>query len=138
MKPSCSQSRPNKGFQARRLNPGVGPHGNSVKRVLFVCGRNRLRSPTAEQLFGARSDIEVASAGLNPDADTPLSADQVEWADLIFVMEKAHKAKLSTRFRANLKGKRVVCLDIPDNYSFMEPALVKLLNAKVPRFLGAS
>jgi predicted protein tyrosine phosphatase len=110
---------------------------NNVKRVLFVCGRNRLRSPTAEQIFGARRDIEVASAGLNPDADNPLTPEQVEWADLIFVMEKAHRTKLSTRFKANLKGKRVVCLDIPDNYSFMEPALVKLLNTKVPRFLPA-
>ena len=111
---------------------------NIVKRVLFVCGRNRLRSPTAEQVFGTRRDIEVASAGLNPDADNPLTPDQVEWADLIFVMEKTHRTKLSTRFKANLKGKRVVCLDIPDNYSFMEPALVKLLNAKVPRFLPAA
>lgn len=46
-------------------------------------------------------------------------------------MEKAHKAKLSARFMAQLAGKRVVCLGIADNYEFMDPALVRLLKAKV-------
>jgi predicted protein tyrosine phosphatase len=59
----------------------------------------------------------------------------LEWADLIFVMERAHRSKLSARFRAHLGGKRVVCLDIPDNYEFMDPALIQLLESKVPRHL---
>jgi predicted protein tyrosine phosphatase len=106
-----------------------------MKRVLFVCGQNRLRSPTAEHLFGDRADLEVASAGLKHDAEQTLGADLVEWADLIFVMEKAQRAKLQQRFRAQLKGKRLVCLDIPDEYDYMEPALVELLETKVPRHL---
>jgi predicted protein tyrosine phosphatase len=106
-----------------------------LKNVLFVCSQNKLRSPTAEQLFSRRPDLEVASAGTNSDAETPLSAELVEWADVIFVMEKTHRAKLQQRFRANLKSKRVVCLDIPDNYRFMDPALVELLEAKVGRHL---
>ncbi len=50
-------------------------------------------------------------------------------------MEKQHKSKLSAQFRPQLLGKKVVCLNIPDNYKFMEPALVKLLEAKVTPFL---
>jgi len=46
-------------------------------------------------------------------------------------MEKAYKARLSARVKAQLGGKRVVCLGIPDNYRFMEPALVKLLQTRV-------
>lgn len=46
-------------------------------------------------------------------------------------MEKAHKAKLASRFRAHLAGKRIVCLNIPDNYRYMDPALVDLLRTKV-------
>jgi predicted protein tyrosine phosphatase len=38
-------------------------------------------------------------------------------ADLIFVMERAHRYKLSARFRPHLGGKRVVCLDIPTTTS---------------------
>ena len=103
--------------------------------VLFVCSQNKLRSPTAEQVFADRDDLEVASAGTNNDADTPLTSELIDWADTIFVMEKTHRAKVQKRFRVDLKSKRIVCLDIPDNYAFMDPALVKLLLAKVPRHL---
>ena len=104
--------------------------------MLFVCSQNRLRSPTAEQVFSRRRDIEVASAGTNHDADNPLTHELVAWADIIFVMEKAHRAKLQQKFKASLKKARVVCLDIPDNYAFMDPVLIRLLEAKVTRYLG--
>ena len=107
-----------------------------MKNVLFVCSQNRLRSPTAEQVFSTRRDIEVASAGTNHDADTPLTHELVAWADIIFVMEKAHRAKLQQKFKASLKKARVICLDIPDNYAFMDPVLIRLLEAKVTRYLG--
>jgi predicted protein tyrosine phosphatase len=106
-----------------------------MKRVLFVCGRNRARSPTAENVFGDYPDIEVASAGTSPNADTPLSSDLIDWADIIFVMEPVHRRKLSTQFRTSLRNKRVVCLDIPDKYDFMDPELVQVLKAKAARFL---
>jgi predicted protein tyrosine phosphatase len=55
---------------------------------------------------------------------------------LHFGFERAqHKTKLAEQFKAQLRGKRVVCLDIPDNYKFMAPALVKLLKIKVTPFL---
>ncbi|MGO1002884.1 low molecular weight protein tyrosine phosphatase family protein [Lysobacter sp. CA196] len=106
-----------------------------MRRILFVCSQNKLRSPTAEQVFAARDDLEVASAGLNHDAEQPLGAELVEWAELIFVMEKAQRSKLQHKFRAQLRGKRVVCLDIPDEYEYMAPELVALLQARVPRHL---
>jgi len=79
----------------------------------------------------AATDIETDSAGLAPDADCVLSAEQIEWADLIFVMEKQHRAKLRQRFAASLRGKKVVCLDVPDRFQFMQPELVTLLQQKV-------
>ena len=103
--------------------------------VLFVCSQNRLRSPTAEQVFADYESIEVASAGLNRGAEVPLGNELIEWADLIFVMEKAHRNKLSKLFKQHLQGKRIVCLDIPDDYDFMDPVLVQLLKQKVPPHL---
>ena len=103
--------------------------------LLFLCSRNRLRSPTAEQVFANRPGVETASAGLAPDAEEPCSVELVAWADIIFVMERAHRAKLQRRFRAHLKRARVVCLDIPDDYAFMQPELVALLEKRVGRFL---
>ena len=101
-----------------------------MKTVLFVCSQNRLRSPTAEQVFADWPGVETASAGTNNDAETPLDAELVAWADLIFVMERPHRNKLQKKFRKALRA-RVVCLDIPDDYDFMDEQLVRLLKAKV-------
>ncbi|WP_133646388.1 low molecular weight protein tyrosine phosphatase family protein [Paraburkholderia flava] len=106
-----------------------------MTRALFICSRNKLRSPTAEELFASWPGIETDSAGLAPDAVTIVSADQIDWAEIVFVMERAHKAKLSKKFSTQLKNKRIVCLDIPDRYTFMQPELVVLLEQKAGRFL---
>jgi predicted protein tyrosine phosphatase len=106
-----------------------------MKNILFVCGRGRLRSPTAEQMLAGRADLETASAGISSDADNPLTAELVEWAEVIFVMEKSHRTKLQKRFRPHLRSKRVVCLDIPDKYGLMDPALVELLERRLSSLL---
>jgi predicted protein tyrosine phosphatase len=106
-----------------------------MPRLLFVCSQNRLRSPTAEQIFSRRPGVECASAGVHASADEPLSGELLDWAEIVFVMERAHKARIGARFRTHLKGKRVVCLDIPDKYKFMDPELIRLLEAKVGPYL---
>ena len=78
----------------------------------------------------------MLSAGTNNDAVTPLSSELVEWADKIFVMENTHKEKLQKRFRSSLNGKKIICLGIPDNFSYMDPELVAILKKKVPQFLA--
>lgn len=109
-----------------------------LRHVLFVCSQNRLRSPTAEQVFADWPGIETLSAGLSHEAGTPVSPELLVWSDLIFVMEKAHRNKLASKFGRYLHGKRVICLDIPDDFAFMDPALVQLLRQKVTRFLPAT
>jgi predicted protein tyrosine phosphatase len=94
-------------------------------------------------VFGSWPGLETASAGLAPDAEEMVTADHLEWADIIFVMERAHRAKLQRRFKAqlkrarvtHLKRARVICLDIPDDYDFMQPELVALLEQRVRRHL---
>lgn len=100
------------------------------KTVLFVCSQNKLRSPTAEQVFAEWPGIEVSSAGLNNDAEEPLTAELVEWADVIFVMERAHRNRLLKKFKGSLKA-RLIVLGIPDDYKFMEEALIRLLKVRV-------
>ena len=107
-------------------------------RILFVCSQNRFRSPTAEQVFANHSGVECSSAGTNNDADNPLTPELVQWADMIFVMEKTHRTKLASKFGVYLKNKRVICLDIPDEYQYMDPELVRLLRARVSRFLPST
>lgn len=102
-----------------------------MTRALFICSRNCLRSPTAERLFAAWPGVESDSAGLAADAEVPLSAEQLQWAELIFVMERVHQRRLQQRFAPWLKGKRVICLGIADDYQYMQPELVELLQRKV-------
>ena len=107
-------------------------------KVLFICGRNRLRSPTAEQVFSTWPQVVVSSGGLNRDADNPVTPELLAWADIIFVMEQSHREKLSAKFKAHLHNKRVICLEIPDQFEFMAPELVQLLKARVPRHLPSA
>lgn len=106
-----------------------------MKHLLFICSQNKLRSPTAEAVFAETPGIDVDSAGLNNDAIVPLSPEQVEWADLIFVMENTHREKLNRKFKRHLNRQRVIVLGIPDNYRYMDPALMELLKLKVTPFL---
>ena len=75
--------------------------------------------------------IEVSSAGTSRESPCPVSGDLLEWADWVFVMESTQKRLLSVRFVDMLKGKKVVCLNIPDNYEYMQPELVDRLRSTV-------
>lgn len=101
--------------------------------LLFVCSENRLRSPTAEEVFSKYDGINAIGCGTNADAETVVSGDLIEWANIIFVMEKTHKNKVSKKFKELLKGKKLVCLDIPDNYNRMDPELIRILEARVSK-----
>ena len=103
--------------------------------VLFICTHNWCRSPTAEHIFADWPGVKTQSAGLGDEAKTPVSPELLAWSDLVVVMEEAHRNKLSEKFRAHLGGKHVICLDIPDEYEYMDPVLVQLLRQKVTHFL---
>lgn len=107
----------------------------NLKNLLFICSQNKLRSPTAEAVFAEIPGLEVDSAGLNNDAIVPLTPEQVQWADVIFVMEKEHRNKLNRKFKRHLNGQRVIVLGIPDDYECMDPVLIELLKKKVTPYL---
>jgi predicted protein tyrosine phosphatase len=104
-----------------------------MMRVLFICGKARQRSPTAEQIFAAAPGWETDSAGVSADADIPVSAEQIEWATHIAVMENRQLARLRKTFPMLVCGRKLVSLDIPDNYTFMQPELIELLKQRIGR-----
>lgn len=106
-----------------------------MRRLLFICSQNKLRSPTAETIFADHPGVEVDSAGLNNDAIVPLSHEQLRWADTIIVMEKAHRTRLNRKFSKSLGGKRIAVLGIPDNYEYMDEELIRLLKSKCRTYL---
>jgi predicted protein tyrosine phosphatase len=97
-----------------------------------------MRSPTAEAVFANRPAVEVLSAGTAPDAETAVSVELIDWADIIFAMEAVHRQRLQKQFGKLLENKKLIVLGIPDEYQYMDPELVRLLLNKVTPFLPRS
>ena len=107
-----------------------------MHHALFVCSQNRLRSPTAEQVFSRLPGVECASAGVHDSAGVPLDPELIDWADAIYVMEAIHRTRITKKFAKHLNGKRIVVLNIPDDYAFMEPRLVAILEKRAGPLLA--
>ena len=104
--------------------------------LLFLCSRNQWRSPTAEKIWRKDPDWKVRSAGLSPRARKTVSSVDIRWADIIFVMERKHLQRLRARFSRELQHKEVVVLDIMDDYQYLDPQLVLLLEDKVNAYMN--
>ena len=100
-------------------------------KVLFVCTANKLRSPTAEDVFRNYPGIEAISAGTDAQAPRPLTSALVASADLIFAMETHHRERIRKKYRQRPPDSRIIALHIPDEYERGDPALIALLREKV-------
>ena len=97
--------------------------------------------PLARKVFEAgyrgRSDLEVRSAGVAPDAIVPVTEELLQWAETVFAMDAGHRLYLQTHFFSTWGGaKRIECLDIPDLFHYMNPELVRILTEKLRPYLG--
>jgi protein-tyrosine phosphatase len=109
--------------------------GDDIPNLLFVCSRNRKRSLTAEHLRRGSTRCRVRSVGTEPSARVQVRAADIEWADIVYVMEHSHVNRMRDRgLRDELRGKHVVCLDVPDEYEYMDDDLVEILQAALPSF----
>lgn len=100
-------------------------------RVLFVCTANKLRSPTAEDLFRDWPGLDVLSAGTNSEAPRPLTKELVASADLIFAMETHHRERIRKKYKQRPADNCIITLHIPDEYERGDPELIALLEDKV-------
>ena len=99
--------------------------------LLFICSKNQWRSPTAEKIFQKHPLVDVRSAGTARSARRQVQFADILWAVVIFVMEQKHASRLRGEFRAVLKYKELVVLDIPDEFRFMDPELIELLTTAI-------
>ena len=106
-------------------------HSPEVRKVLFVCHLNRVRSATAERLFCKRSDLDVRSAGVASDAMVRVNARMLDWADMVITMDEGQRQALQQMFPEHPALPHVVCLQIPDEFTFLQPELVTLLQERV-------
>lgn len=99
-------------------------------RVLFICRQNRRRSATAERIFGKDPSLEVRSAGTNHDALVQVNARMLDWAEVIFTMDTGQERALEHQFAGHAALQRLICLEIPDRFVFLDPELVRLLEER--------
>jgi predicted protein tyrosine phosphatase len=83
------------------------------------------RSPTAAKLF---TEFETRAKGLY--TDNPVTAADLEWADVVAVMEPEQRHELGKRFPTLYLQKRIVCLDVSDSHSYGSPELIAALEQK--------
>ncbi len=104
--------------------------------LLFICSRNQWRSPTAEAIFRKIPGYCTRSRGTSKKAVRHVCAKDLQWADHIFVMERKHAQRLKAAHPEAFCYKKPIVLGIPDDYRYMDPALQKMLQAKVSPFLS--
>ncbi len=119
-------------------------------RYLFVCYRNRNRSPKAAEVFqnmlveaGYKvwdvnvlngADFEVCSAGTYADEDgNPMREELGERMDVIFAMSTDILEDLVTHF--HVPHEKVINLEIPDIYDHRTSKLTAILKQKLEKYI---
>ena len=103
--------------------------------LLFLCSQNKRRSLTAEKLFDGYNGHNARSAGTENNARVKVTAGMIARADVIFCMEKKHLRRIHEKYAEELRGKKTVCLNIPDDFEFMDDELQDILLSSVEEHL---
>ena len=106
----------------------------SQNNLLFICSRNQWRSPTAETIY-AQKGFSARSAGTSSNAKKTVSVNDIKWSSHIFVMEKKHKQRLIAKFTRLIEYKKIIVLDIPDEYQYMDDELIEILDDSIEHHL---
>jgi predicted protein tyrosine phosphatase len=108
------------------------------KKVLTVCSAGCLRSPTAAHILSGHPwNFNTRCAGTSAEyAIVPVTEALIVWADVILVMDEWQQRHinemqnvLATEYEA-FEYKQVINLDIPDNYEYRDPRLLKIMTEK--------
>lgn len=106
-----------------------------VMNLLFLCSQNKRRSLTAERLFDVYNGHSARSAGTESNARIKVTAGLIGRADVVFCMEKKHVRRIQEKYAEELRGKKIVCLNISDDYEYMDEDLQALLLSAVEEYL---
>jgi predicted protein tyrosine phosphatase len=106
-----------------------------LSNLLFICGKNQWRSPTAEMLFKNHAIHQARSAGTSDKARIKVNQKLIDWADIVFVMEAKHRELINQRFARATAQKQLIVLGIDDNYRFGDSELIELLMNLLAEYL---
>lgn len=126
------QSGEQQSSKSRRQPPSPGS-----LNILFVCSKNQWRSPTGEAIYRQHPFVRARSAGTSAKARHRVSQADIEWADIIFVMETKHRQRLRADFSDIVRHREIHVLGIEDIYQFMAPELIDEIKAAVAPIIAA-
>ena len=104
-------------------------------KILFLCSQNKRRSLTAQKVFDKINGHDVRSAGTENNSRVKVTAGLLGWAEIIFCMEKKHVRRIKDKYQDVIKDKKVITLNIADDYDYMDENLIELLKSNVEEFL---
>ena len=103
--------------------------------LLFLCSQNKRRSLTAEKIFDGHCGYNARSAGTENNSRVKVTPGLLGWADIIFCMEKKHLRRIKEKYPDFVSGKKTVCLNIDDDYEYMDEELRALLQSAVGEYI---
>lgn len=104
--------------------------------LLFLCSQNKRRSLTAEKIFDGYNGHTARSAGTESNSRIKVTPGLLGWADIIFCMEKKHVRRIKSKYPDMLSDKKLICLNISDDYEFMDEELQELLKSCIDGYLS--
>lgn len=113
-------------FKNRMAN-AKNEYQTDVKKVLCLCSAGLLRSPTAALVLSQEPyNYNTRAAGVSDEyALIPVDKVLLHWADEIVCVEERIKDALVAEF--DVGNTPIKVLNIPDNYEYRDPVLMKLI-----------
>jgi predicted protein tyrosine phosphatase len=104
-------------------------HQGSFTKILTVCSAGLLRSATLQNYLIKNYDVNVRNCGsVESFALIPISEVLIYWSDVIvFVNEENY---LDVKKHLNDYSGKIIILDIPDQYPFNSPELLKEIDVQ--------
>lgn len=110
------------------------PYQGETKKVLTVCSAGLLRSATLQNLLIREYGYNVRNCGTEESyALIPISEALVLWADEIVFVNKSNYNTVSTDLEKLGVLDKCKILNIPDQYRFNDPELIKICKEQYDR-----
>lgn len=93
-------------------------------KILFICNQGENRSRTAAEFF---KEHETRYKGIYYNL---VSESDLEWADLVVVMEDFQRTEIGKLFPEQYLKKKIISFDIPDIYRYGQQELYDILKMK--------
>lgn len=130
------ESGPGRRDGAGRRKWGQAAETGEGMNLLFICSQNKRRSLTAEKIFDGYHGHRAFSAGTESNARIKVTPGLLKRADIIFCMEKKHVRRLREKYPDIVGDKEIICLNISDDYGFMDRELQEMLKDCVYEYIS--